>query len=147
MDEIKREILLSYPAIKMFKLVNDIEDYPKFIPACVSSKIISKDAKELIASLGFQKAGLSYSFTTKNSLGKINDDYSINLELVDGPLNYLSGYWKFKDLNGEGSKVSLELKFEIDNILLKNLFAPVIDKVADKLIAAFSQRADEVYGG
>ncbi|HSW71451.1 MAG TPA: SRPBCC family protein, partial [Gammaproteobacteria bacterium] len=52
----------------MFELVNAIQDYPRFLPWCHSSEIVSTTEKEVVATLEIAWKGIHKSFTTHNDL-------------------------------------------------------------------------------
>jgi ribosome-associated toxin RatA of RatAB toxin-antitoxin module len=68
------------------------------------------------------------------------------MSLVEGPFRRLSGEWRFEPLGDAGSKVSLELSFEVNSRLMAGAFSRGFARVADRLVKDFSQRADVVYG-
>jgi len=144
MNVIKRNALVSYSARQMFELVNSIEDYPRFLPWCSSSEIVSKTAKEIVASLEISWKGIHKTFTTKNELTPFTD---IKISLVKGPLRHLEGTWKFHNLGAdEGCKVTLDLEFEFAGGLIDRFFEPIFNHIANSLVDAFCKRAREVYG-
>jgi len=48
MIEIKKTVIVPYTAEKMFKLVSNIENYPKALPWCSKSKIKEQSGNEVI---------------------------------------------------------------------------------------------------
>ena len=65
MAHIKRSALVHYSPAEMYALVNDIASYPKFLPWCKSSKVISETSHEMTASVEIARGGLNKTFTTK----------------------------------------------------------------------------------
>ncbi len=144
MSHIQRSALVLYSAAEMYHLVNDIADYPNFLPWCRSSEVISESETEMIATVEIAKGVLNKSFTTRNQLQK---DRRIDLELVDGPFKQLSGFWQFEPLKTENAcKVSLDLEFEFDNAMMSIAAKPIFTQIANSLVDAFCKRAVEVYG-
>src|SRR5690242_232351 len=143
MNTIKRSALVSYSARQMFELVNSIEDYPRFLPWCHSSEILSKNEKEVVASLEISWKGIHKTFTTQNELTPFK---GIKISLVKGPLRHMDGTWKFHNLGDEGCKVTLDLQFEFAGGLIDRVFEPIFNHIANSLVDAFCKRAGEVYG-
>ncbi len=144
MNIIKRSVLVAYSAKQMFELVNNIEDYPRFLPWCHSSEILSSSEKEVIASLEIAWKGIHKSFTTHNELFPFK---CIKISLVKGPLRHLDGIWQFHNLGeDEGCKVTLNLEFEFAGHLIDRVFEPIFNYIANSLVDAFCKRAGEVYG-
>lgn len=143
MTIIKRNALVSYNARQMFELVNDIEDYPRFLPWCRESHIISQSDDNVEATLDIAWSGIHKSFTTRNHL---YPHERIDITLVKGPFKYLEGRWSFIALGEHGCKVNLDLEFELGGGLMDKFFLPVFNHIANSLVDAFCKRAVEVYG-
>ncbi len=143
MHTLKRNALVPYSARKMFELVNAIEDYPRFLPWCHSSQIISRSETEIIASLDVAWKGIHKSFTTRNVLTPYN---RIEISLVNGPLHRLDGVWEFVALDEHACKILLDLEFEFTGHFVDKLFQPIFQHIANTLVEAFCKRANELYG-
>ena len=104
MTSIKRSALVEHSAEEMFDLVNDIEQYPKFMAGCASARVIESSATELLGELTLGKAGISQRFVTRNSL---NRPYSIIMNLEEGNFSSFDARWDFKVLGDSACKVSL----------------------------------------
>lgn len=143
MKTIKRQALLPYSAKQMFELVDDIEQYPEFLPNCAGAREVERSETEVIASLAVAKGGFEKTFTTKN----INKPYdAIVMQLVDGPFKHLDGRWSFTALDEKACKIELEVNFEFSNMLTSMAFSSVFHHLAESFVEAFSQRAKTVYG-
>jgi ribosome-associated toxin RatA of RatAB toxin-antitoxin module len=143
MNTLKRSALVSYSARQMFELVNAIEDYPRFLPWCHSSEIISRTDKEVVARLEVVWKGMHKSFSTRNLLHPYD---KIELNLVEGPLQHLEGIWQFQALDEQASKVLLDLEFNFAGGFIDRLFQPVFQHIANTLVDAFCKRAVDLYG-
>ncbi len=144
MNTIKRSALVPYSARQMFELVNAIQDYPRFLPWCHSSEIVSTTEKEVVATLEIAWKGIHKSFTTHNDLTPFQ---SIKISLVQGPLRHLDGIWNFQNLGeDEGCKITLDLEFEFAGHFIDRVFEPIFNHIANSLVEAFCKRAGEVYG-
>lgn len=142
MSVVSRSALVPYSASQMYALVNDIESYPEFVPWCSRSTSDQLSPTQKQASLFFSRGAIKTSFTTKNTL---NPEQEIKLELVDGPFSELQGDWKFVDIDGSGSRVQLDLEFEISNRILKMALESFFNQICDRLVSSFVQRANDVY--
>jgi len=143
MASISKSKVVPYSAAKMFDLVNKVEDYPEFIPACHASEVKRHGDDEIHATLHFAKGGIQKSFTTCNRLQK---NKMIEIRLLNGPFSHLEGFWRFETLSDGGCKIMLDLEFEFASFLLGVAFGPVFHQVATTLVDAFCDRAVEVYG-
>jgi len=140
---INRSALVSYSASEMFALVDDIEAYPQFLPWCRSTAVLSRSEDEVRANMELAYKGVHKAFTTCN---RNQRNKMIEMRLVEGPFRHLEGYWRFDPLNGDASKVSLDLNFEFSSRLLRMTMGPVFTQIANRLVDAFCARAVEVYG-
>jgi ribosome-associated toxin RatA of RatAB toxin-antitoxin module len=143
-SHIKRSALVHYSPAEMYSLVNDVAAYPKFLPWCKSSKVISESDTEMIASVEISRGALKKAFTTKNIL---HNNRKIEITLVDGPFKTLHGAWSFTPLKRDDAcKIELDLVFQFDSGLVSVAARPVFTQIANSLVEAFSKRAVKVYG-
>jgi len=142
MPFIQHSLEVPYNVSEMYNLVNHIEKYSEFLPWCTESEVISHDEDSIQAQLTLTGGGLSKSFTTSNRLQK---DKLIEISLINGPFKHLEGYWSF-ETTPRGSRINLNLEFEFSTRLLALAFSPIFEKVANTLVQAFSNRAQQVYG-
>ncbi|CAI1051054.1 type II toxin-antitoxin system RatA family toxin [Serratia quinivorans] len=142
MPQISRSALVPFSAEQMYQLVNDVHSYPDFLPGCTGSRVINASNNEMTAAVDVAKAGISKTFTTRNTL---LDNQSINMQLVDGPFRSLMGGWHFTPLSPEACKVELHLDFEFTNKLIELAFGKVFKELAGNMVQAFTQRAKDVY--
>jgi len=140
---IQRSALVMYPAMDMYALVNDVASYPAYMEGCENAEILEQGEGFMVARLDLRKGGVSYSFTTRNTL---TPGEEIRLALQDGPFKHLSGAWTFKPLTDKACKVSLHLEFEISSQLLAVAVNSLFSSVANNLVNAISQRAAVLYG-
>lgn len=143
MPIVNKSALVPYSAEQMYALVNAIEDYPKFLPHCADSKILSANEDEIKASLTLEWNGIQKSFSTSNRLQK---NKMIEVRLDHGPFKHLEGFWRFEALNDGACKVIFDLEFEISGMMLGVIFGPIFQQIMLKLVDAFVERAKEVYG-
>lgn len=141
--QIERSALVGYSAEQMYALVNDVENYPRFMDGCVGAEVLERGDDYVQARLDLKKAGLSKSFVTRN---RLVPHERIEMHLVEGPFKTLEGIWQFKPLNETASKVSLSLTFEFESRLLALAADPWFESVGNQLVSALCERAKEVYG-
>jgi len=143
MGNVTRSALIAYSAESMFDLINDVEQYPKFIPGCADTKVLEQDDDNMRASLFISKAGVRQWFTTHNTLKR---GESINMNLVDGPFSKLSGGWTIKPLSESACKIELNLDFAFSSKLAEMAFGKVFNSIAANMVVAFTERAKQIYG-
>lgn len=142
MNTLKRSALVPFSARQMFELVNNIDDYPRFLPWCHSSKVISRTDTEVVATLEINWKGVRKSFTTRN---RLTPYHKVDIDLVNGPLKHMEGIWQFQALDEKACKVLLDLEFEFAGGFIDKLFQPVFQHIANTLVDAFCKRAVELY--
>lgn len=141
MTIIKRDAIVPYSTEEMFHLVNNVRDYPDFVPWCKSSEVLSESKDEVRTRLHFERAGLHKSFSTCN---RLQAHKMIHIKLLDGPFHQLEGFWRFESVP-EGCHISLDLEFEFTNPLVGTLFGPLFNPVAATLVEVFCTRAKQLY--
>jgi len=140
---VERSALVDYSAEQMFELVNDIEAYPQYMDDCVSAEVLSRGEGWLEARLELQKAGISQSFVTRNTL---EPPHRMSMSLVEGPFSKLEGCWSFREIDGGACRVTLELEFEMQNRLLSMAVGKFFEMTASQQVDALCERARQVYG-
>ncbi|MCH9689418.1 MAG: type II toxin-antitoxin system RatA family toxin [Gammaproteobacteria bacterium] len=142
MTVVKRARETNFSCEQMYALVDDIEAYHEFLPYFSKGVVHSRDENIVEATLEVEAAGMTKSFTTRNHL---QADKMIELRLVDGPFSHLGGFWRF-DATDAGSVISLDLEFEFSGKMMSLLLGPVFEQVTDKMVDAFCERAEALYG-
>jgi ribosome-associated toxin RatA of RatAB toxin-antitoxin module len=142
MPLIQRSALLPYTAEQVYHLVDDIEAYPQFMDGCVGATILSRSEDLVEARLDLARAGISQSFSTRNSL---HAPHRIELELLEGPFDSFSGHWHFRALGDAACKVSLDLEFSLSNSVLGLAASKLFDSVTSQLVDGIAGRARELY--
>ncbi|MBL8310782.1 MAG: type II toxin-antitoxin system RatA family toxin [Burkholderiales bacterium] len=141
MKHVKRSMLVTHPAEKMFALVNDVPSYPEFLPWCGGARIVEHSDGQMVAAVDISYLGVQQTFTTRNTL---IPHERIDMALVSGPFTSLAGEWRFRQLGDLGCKVEFELHYTFEGLIGK-LVAPVFDRIAGTFIEAFVRRADELH--
>ena len=143
MKVIKKSVLVPYTPAQMFKLVDEIEQYPAFLPRCKSTTVHSRVGNEVKASIYFMKGGIEQSFTTLNRLVQ---NERIEVRLIQGPFSHLEGVWCFEAVGEAGCRVNFDLELEFSSKLISLTVGPVIQKGMESYVDAFCQRAKAIYG-
>jgi ribosome-associated toxin RatA of RatAB toxin-antitoxin module len=131
-----------YSCEQMYKLVDDIELYPQFIPNCADSKRVQINENTVEGSLLISSVGISKWFTTQNEL---TENKEIKMQLLNGPFKHLTGVWKFTELDQFACKVELDLEFEFSSKMIELAFGGIFNNLVANMVSAFTQRAKKVY--
>ena len=143
MEKIHRSALVEYSTEQMYRLVNDVEQYPHFVPNCKNASVISGNEYTLSATLEVAKNGIAKSFSTCNTMTPYKH---IHIDLLNGPFKHFKGDWHFIYLADNACKIELHLEFEFSNKLASLAFASMFNHLAQSMVGAFTQRAKKIYG-
>lgn len=144
MIQIRRHALVRYSPTQMFDLVNDVEAYPTRFTWCANAEIVEHEGDStLVARLDLRFAGLTQSFTTRNTT---DAPHRLHMHLVDGPLRSLEGEFTFTALGGEGCKIALALDFEYAGFLAGPALRLGFQGLANRLVDDFCRAAAKIYG-
>ena len=142
MTVVKRARETTYSCEQMYALVDDIESYHEFLPYFSRGIVHHRDKDEVQATLEVTAGGMSKSFTTHN---RLQANKMIELRLIDGPFKHLEGFWRF-DATEQGSLITFDLEFEFSGYMLSMLLGPFFEQVTNKMVDAFCDRAEALYG-
>ena len=133
---------MPYSAEQMYQLVNQVDDYPKFLNWCSDASILKQTSDQIIASVEINKSGFNQSFTTINTL---TPNQRIDMKLKEGMFNQLNGAWVFTKLNDQACKIELSLNFSFSSKILDLAISPIFTSIANSQLDAFVARAKVVY--
>gem|GEM_PF-4539 len=140
---VSRSAQVPYTASEMYALVADVEKYPAFLPWCRNARIREPGEDAVEASLEIGRGPIRKTFTTRNVMTR---NARIDIGLIDGPFKHLKGCWQFTALDGAGSRIGLQLEFELSNALLRRTLGPLFNEITNTMVDAFCRRAEELYG-
>lgn len=144
MAEVEKTVLVGYSAEQMFRLVDTVENYPDFLPWCSNASMeIQDDDETAHATVGIDYHRIKQSFTTKNTR---RPPELIEMELLEGPFERLSGHWRFIPLAEDACKIEFQLQYTFSHKLLETLVGPVFYIIANSFVEAFIERAETIYG-
>jgi ribosome-associated toxin RatA of RatAB toxin-antitoxin module len=144
MREVKRSALIAESPAQMYRLVNEIERYPEFVPWGAGARVESRTDAEVVATLSIKRGPLRAEFTTRNLL---EPEKRVLMQFVSGPFRVLEGLWTFTALGDLGCRVELEMRFEFANRIAGTLFEPLFEDTAASLVDAFVKRARDERAG
>lgn len=139
---VEKSVLVGYSAAQMFSLVDNVADYPNFLPWCGGGSVTQISADKVHATVHIDYMHLKQSFTTANVR---TPPQHIAMTLQDGPFKQLEGSWQFTPLTETACKIEFRLHYEFSNKLLEKLVGPVFHYIANSFVEAFIQRAEKVY--
>ncbi|PKO24591.1 MAG: ubiquinone-binding protein [Betaproteobacteria bacterium HGW-Betaproteobacteria-8] len=142
MAQVEKTVLVGHSAARMYALVDEVEQYPEFLPWCGGVDLLKRDEKLTSATLHIDYHGIKQNFTTENE--KVYPSL-MDIKLVHGPFRHLEGFWRFIPLAEDACKIEFRLSYEFSNTFLEKLISPVFSHIANTFVDAFVERADKVY--
>jgi len=144
MPGIRETKRLPYSAAQMFDLVADVARYPEFLPWVVATRIRSDSGTEMEADMLVGFKALREKFTSRVHKER---PHRLSVHYVDGPLRDLDNSWVFTDLPEGGCEIDFCVEFTFKNKMFEMVAGQYFDRAFRKMMAAFEQRADALYGG
>jgi len=145
MAEIIKSAIVPHQSAQMLGLVNTVEDYPQFLQWCRKGFIKETFDSGYIAGMQIKIKGIEVEFITRNEIQHDNEFTNLFMTLVSGPFKQLSGQWQFHQFPEFGSKVELQLQYEVKSQLLGKIFAKGFDQLAARMVNDFVNRAGVIY--
>lgn len=149
MTVIEQTAEIPFSTKQMYDLVNDLEQYPQFLPWCTKAEVLTQhflqeapEIEEKTATLYFSKQIFSKSFTTIN---RLYPHERIEIRLLEGPFSHLEGEWRFESIGTQNTRIHLYLRFNFKHPVLSFTLGPLFEKIAHSLVNAFTHRAYQVY--
>lgn len=142
MKTIQKSVLVPYQTEQIFDLVNDVANYPAFLPWCSNTEILKQDEHSLDAIMYIDYLKIRQSLSTRNVNIRPNQ---IRMSLLDGPFKSLEGCWQFTPIDTIGCKIDFKLEYEFTSNILSAMIAPVFNLIADSMVDAFIKEADRRY--
>ena len=131
---------------QLVDLVLDIEKYPEFVPFCLGARVYERNKEGnqilIIADLTIGKG--PFKDTYKSDVKFNNDDNSINVTNIGGPLRHLENNWKFIE-SDNGTEILFDIDFEIENKFLNLIMTKSFQYGLNKIADAFQKRAQDLY--
>jgi ribosome-associated toxin RatA of RatAB toxin-antitoxin module len=139
---VEKKVLVPFSAEQMFVLVDNVDDYPKFLPWCGGASSSAPDGDKVKATVQINYHHIKHSFTTENVR---QTPQRIEMKLVDGPFKHLDGSWSFIALSPTACKIEFRLHYEFSSKLLEKVVGPVFHYISNSFVDAFIHRAEQVY--
>jgi len=142
--EVRRTALIGFPAASTFDLIEQAERYPEFLPWCAGATVLARDENVVAARLTVDYRGLRFDLTTRNPKRR---PHWLAVRMEKGPFRRFEGEWHVRELGSEACRIDFELRYEFDSALVGKLADRVFAHIADTIVDAFAQRAEDRLGG
>jgi ribosome-associated toxin RatA of RatAB toxin-antitoxin module len=141
--EVRRTVLVDHAAEVMFDLIEAAEHYPAFVPGCSAVEILERSDEVVAARLTMKLAGIALVMHTRNP--KRRPTWML-IEMQPGAsrlMRRFRGEWQLTPLNARACRIDFTLSYELDGAVAR-VAQTAFDRVADRLVDAFVQRADRL---
>ncbi len=146
MPQYTQEYLSQYDIKKIYALITNIEAYPDFLPWCSEAKIINKSKNTIIADLSITFKYLTEKYRSEVKLKPIKaKKATIEASMISGPFKYLNNRWELSGV-GDGTLIKFNIDFCFKSVVLQKIIGIFFYKACEKMLAAFTERANELYG-
>ena len=132
---------------RMFEIVADLGDYPRFIPNCKAMEV-RPDPAATGANVQLAKMTLNFGPVTQAYTSRVTanpEARTIAAKALDGPFSYLDSLWSFEP-EGMGTRVRFEIDFKISNPFVAAVAEPAFAAKQGEIMQAFSDEADRRFG-
>ena len=132
---------------RMFEIVADLGDYPRFIPNCKAMEV-RPDPAASGADVRLAKMTLYFGPITRAYTSRVTIDpkaLTIRAKALDGPFAYLDSVWSFEP-EGMGTRVRFEIDFKISNPFVAAVAEPAFAAKQEEIMRAFCDEADRRFG-
>jgi coenzyme Q-binding protein COQ10 len=134
---------LPYSPEQVFDLVADVKSYQEFLPWVAAVRVRSNSETDMIADLVVGFRALKETFTSKVIKRR---PHEIEIDYIEGPLKYLHNSWRFRPDGRGGTIVDFCVDFAFRSRIFETLAGQMFDRALRRMIGAFEERADELYG-
>ncbi len=134
---------LPYSPEQVFDLVADVKSYQEFLPWVAAVRVRSNSDTDMVADLVVGFRALKETFTSKVIKRR---PHEIEIDYIEGPLKYLHNSWRFRSDGQGGTIVDFCVDFAFRSRIFETLAGQMFDRALRRMIGAFEERADELYG-
>jgi coenzyme Q-binding protein COQ10 len=130
----------------MFDLVNDLEDYPRFLPNVSDMQVTPDNSVEgnvRLAKMTIQFGPIKQAYTSRVVADR--STHTITATAKDGPFAYLNSKWTFEP-EGGGTRIRLDVDFKMANPLIAAVAESAFAAKQDQIMDAFVDEADRRFG-
>jgi coenzyme Q-binding protein COQ10 len=133
---------VPYTADLMYRVVADVEQYPKFLPWVAALRVLSRErignGEIVAAEMAVGYGALREKYTSHVILDPIA--HTIDVAQTTGPFKTLENNWRFTP-DGAGCRVEFSIAYEFKSRLLNAVAGAAFGKVYVKMADAFEARA------
>jgi coenzyme Q-binding protein COQ10 len=135
--------VLSFTPAQIFDILADIERYPDFLPWWISVSISKRELGTFDVEQVLGRGPVHVQFASRAVLTRPE---RIDITSSDGPFRHLSICIRVVPGALTGCSLGLSARVELRSFILQQLVQRVLATSIDDILAAFEQRAHNLYG-
>jgi len=143
MPHFSEQKTLAYSAEQLFDLISDVASYPEFLPWCRAARVQGVTEKGFNADVVIGFKLFRERFTSRVRLVRPKE---ITVDYIRGPMKHLYNHWRLEELSDGSCFLDFEVDFEFKNGMLEEMMSGLFEKACHKMMTAFEERADFLYG-
>jgi ribosome-associated toxin RatA of RatAB toxin-antitoxin module len=132
---------LSRTAEEAFRVVEDIERFPEFMPSVNAINLIEVDGDRKVAEWDITIDDAPLDWVEEGIYD--HDNLIVRFRALEGVFDRFDGYWQVEP-DGEGSRVRFELSYEIGLPEIEEIVGPILRvrmiENAESMLDAIEQR-------
>lgn len=139
---------MPYTPEQMFDLVARVDQYPKFLPWCIATRITKREQGADGSDIVYADLIIGYKMVRESFSSRVtmNPHNTIHVEYMKGPMRHLNNQWRF-ERNPDGScTIHFFVDFEFKNPVLQKLITVFFHEAVKRMVGAFETRAQQLYG-
>lgn len=123
MPFVKSDILIKGDKNAIYQVIQNMEDYPRFMESLVSVTVLERGKNYDISHWVSNVDGRKIVWTERDDF--YPEDFKITYQQTDGDLKKMEGVWELND-EAEGVRVSLTVNFEFGIPMIAGLLNPLL---------------------
>lgn len=123
MPFVKSDILIKGDKTAIYQVIQNMEDYPRFMQSLVSVTVLERGENYDISHWVSDVDGRKIVWTERDEF--YPEDFKITYQQTDGDLKKMEGVWELVD-EPEGVRVSLTVDFEFGIPMIAGLLNPLL---------------------
>lgn len=123
MPFVKSDILIKGDKNAIYQVIQNMEDYPRFMESLVSVTVLERGKNYDISHWVSNVDGRKIVWTERDDF--YPEDFKITYQQTDGDLKKMEGAWELND-EAEGVRVSLTVDFEFGIPMIAGLLNPLL---------------------
>jgi coenzyme Q-binding protein COQ10 len=143
MTHYHQRVHLKYPPTQLFDLVADVERYPEFLPWVIAARIRRRNGSTVWVDMTMGAGFLRRRFST---VAQLDRPHRIDINSLDPMFERFDQQWTFEPAADDGTDVEYRANYRFHSRMLQMLVGAAIADQAGKMVAAFKQRARQLYG-